>query len=273
MRGAAPRLRPGGDAGAAGGARGRRAGGKHRARDAGRVHSRLRCRRAACRRVHAAPAGASERPGVAARRGGGRGEAARPRCRRGQPRDAHRDDAAADAELYERGRRRDGAERRRRHERLCRRAGARIWRWPGSRRRTTRSRRRSGSWSAAASPPDGMLDELGTRWEITRNYFRLYACCNPIHPALDCLAAALAELRPAPGGGRADRGRDLPLRLGDAQPGPAELFRLEILAAACRGGDGRARRRRLRRARRQRARPIRSSPRCASACRSARTRR
>ena len=45
---------------------------------------------------------------------------------------------------------------------------------------------------------EGMLDELGTRWEITRNYFRLYACCNPIHPALDCLAAALAELRPAP---------------------------------------------------------------------------
>src|SRR5262245_11219009 len=31
---------------------------------------------------------------------------------------------------------------------------------------------------------DAALDELGTRWEITRNYFRLYACCNPIHPAL-----------------------------------------------------------------------------------------
>lgn len=46
--------------------------------------------------------------------------------------------------------------------------------------------------------PDRMLDELGTRWEIARNYFRLYACCNPIHPALDCLAAALAELRPRP---------------------------------------------------------------------------
>lgn len=43
-----------------------------------------------------------------------------------------------------------------------------------------------------------MLDELGGRWEITRNYFRLYACCNPIHPALDCLAAALTELRPRP---------------------------------------------------------------------------
>jgi 2-methylcitrate dehydratase PrpD len=46
--------------------------------------------------------------------------------------------------------------------------------------------------------PDGLLDELGTRWEITRNYFRLYACCNPIHPALDCLQAALAALRPRP---------------------------------------------------------------------------
>src|SRR5216684_3862996 len=46
--------------------------------------------------------------------------------------------------------------------------------------------------------PEGILDELGTRWEITRNYFRLYACCNPIHPALDCLAAVLAEFRPRP---------------------------------------------------------------------------
>ena len=44
--------------------------------------------------------------------------------------------------------------------------------------------------------PDNLLDELGTRWEITRNYFRLYACCNPIHPALDVLQAALAQLKP-----------------------------------------------------------------------------
>src|SRR6185436_12063656 len=42
--------------------------------------------------------------------------------------------------------------------------------------------------------PDGLTDELGSRWEIMRNYFRLYACCNPIHPALDCLKEALAEL-------------------------------------------------------------------------------
>jgi len=45
---------------------------------------------------------------------------------------------------------------------------------------------------------EGLVDELGNRWEITRNYFRLYACCNPIHPALDCLQEALAELRPRP---------------------------------------------------------------------------
>jgi len=43
-----------------------------------------------------------------------------------------------------------------------------------------------------------VLDELGSTWHITRNYFRLYACCNPIHPALDCLQQALAELRPRP---------------------------------------------------------------------------
>src|SRR6185503_13524905 len=46
--------------------------------------------------------------------------------------------------------------------------------------------------------PEGLLYELGTRWEITRNYFRLYACCNPIHPALDALQEALRELRPLP---------------------------------------------------------------------------
>jgi 2-methylcitrate dehydratase PrpD len=46
--------------------------------------------------------------------------------------------------------------------------------------------------------PDNLLDELGARWEITRNYFRLYACCNPVHPALDCLREALAALRPRP---------------------------------------------------------------------------
>jgi 2-methylcitrate dehydratase PrpD len=44
--------------------------------------------------------------------------------------------------------------------------------------------------------PEGLLDELGTRWHITQNYFRLYACCNPIHPALDSLQEVLKTLRP-----------------------------------------------------------------------------
>src|SRR5690242_10343974 len=43
-----------------------------------------------------------------------------------------------------------------------------------------------GSLVGSGFEPDGVLDELGTVWQITRNYFRLYACCNPIHPALDC---------------------------------------------------------------------------------------
>src|SRR5438477_437739 len=46
--------------------------------------------------------------------------------------------------------------------------------------------------------PDHVAEDLGESWHIMRNYFRLYACCNPIHPALDCLAAVLAELRPRP---------------------------------------------------------------------------
>lgn len=46
--------------------------------------------------------------------------------------------------------------------------------------------------------PASLLEELGTRWEISRNYFRLRACCNPIYAALDALEEALDELRPAP---------------------------------------------------------------------------
>ncbi|PON19919.1 hypothetical protein C2W62_00020 [Candidatus Entotheonella serta] len=42
----------------------------------------------------------------------------------------------------------------------------------------------------------GMTDELGERWELHRNYFRVRACCNPIYSALDALEEALAELQP-----------------------------------------------------------------------------
>ncbi len=46
--------------------------------------------------------------------------------------------------------------------------------------------------------PGAMLDELGTRWEITLNYFRLRACCNPMYAALDALEEVLAILHPQP---------------------------------------------------------------------------
>jgi 2-methylcitrate dehydratase PrpD len=45
---------------------------------------------------------------------------------------------------------------------------------------------------------EAVTEELGERWEITRNYFRLRACCNPIYSALDALEEILTEhtLRP-----------------------------------------------------------------------------
>jgi 2-methylcitrate dehydratase PrpD len=46
--------------------------------------------------------------------------------------------------------------------------------------------------------PAGLLDELGTRWEITRNWLRLRACCNPIYAALDALEEAIAALGAKP---------------------------------------------------------------------------
>jgi 2-methylcitrate dehydratase PrpD len=41
-------------------------------------------------------------------------------------------------------------------------------------------------------------EALGTRWHITENYFRLYASCNPIHPALDALSELLRQMKPRP---------------------------------------------------------------------------
>ena len=46
--------------------------------------------------------------------------------------------------------------------------------------------------------PENVTEELGGRWEIARNYFRLRACCNPIYPALDALEEILAERKPLP---------------------------------------------------------------------------
>jgi 2-methylcitrate dehydratase PrpD len=46
--------------------------------------------------------------------------------------------------------------------------------------------------------PEAVTEELGQRWEITRNYFRLRACCNPTYAALDALEAILAEEKRRP---------------------------------------------------------------------------
>lgn len=43
-----------------------------------------------------------------------------------------------------------------------------------------------------------LTDNLGKRWHITENYFRLYACCNPVHGALDSLQSILRKLAPKP---------------------------------------------------------------------------
>ncbi|CAN5843665.1 MmgE/PrpD family protein [soil metagenome] len=50
----------------------------------------------------------------------------------------------------------------------------------------------------AGFAPEKLPDDVGQRWEILDNYFRFYACCNPIHGALDSLAETLAVLKPKP---------------------------------------------------------------------------
>jgi 2-methylcitrate dehydratase PrpD len=56
-----------------------------------------------------------------------------------------------------------------------------------------------GQMVGAGFDPSRLARGLGTDWEILEGYFRFYACCNPIHPALDALAEVLEMLRPAPG--------------------------------------------------------------------------
>jgi 2-methylcitrate dehydratase PrpD len=46
--------------------------------------------------------------------------------------------------------------------------------------------------------PARVLEQIGSRWEITRNWLRLRACCNPIYGALDALEDAVKALSPRP---------------------------------------------------------------------------
>jgi 2-methylcitrate dehydratase PrpD len=53
-----------------------------------------------------------------------------------------------------------------------------------------------GTVSADDFRPHEMTHELGSRWEIARNYFKRHAACRYTHGALDALGAILAETGP-----------------------------------------------------------------------------
>jgi 2-methylcitrate dehydratase PrpD len=55
-----------------------------------------------------------------------------------------------------------------------------------------------GNMVGAGFDSAGVTDGLGEDWQIGGSYFRFYACCNPIHTALDCLRDVLDVLRPEP---------------------------------------------------------------------------
>jgi 2-methylcitrate dehydratase PrpD len=54
-----------------------------------------------------------------------------------------------------------------------------------------------GRVSGAGLDAEVALDGLGQRFEVSRNYFKRYACCRYNHPAVEALEALLAE-RPLP---------------------------------------------------------------------------
>jgi 2-methylcitrate dehydratase PrpD len=83
--------------------------------------------------------------------------------------------------------------------------------------------------------PEAVTEELGQRWEITRNYFRLRACCNPIYSALDALEDILTEYRPLPENIARIDVATYRFAANMREPDPIQLLRGEVLAPA-RGG-------------------------------------
>ena len=114
-----------------------------------------------------------------------------------QPGDARRHQHADDAELQQHRRRRHHAEPAGGSGRRGRDAGAGDG---GGRLRGAGGRDRGGArrHGGRGLRPAKLPDDMGRRWEILENYFRFYACCNPIHAALDSLAETLAVLKPRP---------------------------------------------------------------------------
>ncbi|NKC30717.1 MmgE/PrpD family protein [Falsiroseomonas selenitidurans] len=53
-----------------------------------------------------------------------------------------------------------------------------------------------GQVSASDFQPEEMVKDLGTRWEVARNYFKRHAACRYTHGALDALAQILAKTGP-----------------------------------------------------------------------------
>lgn len=45
--------------------------------------------------------------------------------------------------------------------------------------------------------PAEMVQDLGLRWEVLRNYFKLHSCCRFNHAALDALAIITSQAKPA----------------------------------------------------------------------------
>jgi 2-methylcitrate dehydratase PrpD len=192
-----PRVRSGGDAGAPGGPGGRRAGAVLWTRNPDGVHPRLRNRRPFLRGIHAPTSCTPERAGIAS--GSGRCWSALAGAGFGGISRAMRiattmlltpsyTNAIAGATTLNVAGGMSGFAA----------ALAPELALAGFEAQDNAIEEALGSPVGSGFHAEGLLEELGNRWEITQNYFRLHACCNPIHPALDCLQELITKLRPRP---------------------------------------------------------------------------
>ena len=86
------------------------------------------------------------------------------------------------------------------------------------------------------------LDGLGERFEVTRNYFKRYACCRFNHPAVEAIEEILAET-PVPSDQIASiRVATSALGATMSRPGSRRRARREVLDSLCAGGAARPRR-------------------------------
>ena len=89
--------------------------------------------------------------------------------------------------------------------------------------------------------PEVMTDELGTRFEIARNYFKMHACCRYNHGTLDALEKILAQ-RPIKAGDVEVRGcGDLLSCRSALRPQSSEHARSQVFDSLCSGDSPRAR--------------------------------